>query len=341
MTLVRAWRLRDHGSIDNLERVEAPPPEPGPGEVAVRIRAASLNPRDLMVILGPSPYGARPGLIPLSDGAGEVARVGKGVVRVRPGDRVALAFRPGWIDGPLDPATIGGDLGGGVDGVLTDEGCFPQSALVLLPDNVTFEAAATLPCAAVTAYRALDWPGLSGGERVLVQGAGGVSLFALQLALAAGCEVIATTSSPERAAFLKSLGAAAVVDRCAEPEWQDRVRTLTGGRGVDRIVEVGGAGTLGRSFQAAAHGAHIGLVGLLSDPFAQISPLPVMSKMLTLRGVSVGSRANLEAVVMLVASGRIEPVIDRIFAFDEAPDALRHLQGRGHRGKVVIRFQGR
>jgi alcohol dehydrogenase len=335
---VRAYRLRDHGAIDNLELVEAPAPTPGPGEVVVRMRAASLNPRDLMVILGPSPYGPRPGLTPLSDGAGEVLRVGEGVEALRPGDRVVAAFRPGWIDGPLDPAAIAGDLGGGADGVLAEEVCLRADGVVRLPDSLSFEAAATLPCAAVTAWRALDPPRLSSAQTVLIQGTGGVSLFALQLARNCGCRVIATTSSPAKAELLRGLGADVVIDRRAEPEWGPAVRAATGGRGVDRIVEVGGAGSLPQSFAAATHGGEIALVGLLSDPMGQVSPLAVMSRMLTLRGVLVGSRADLEAVVDLAAGGRLKPVIDQQFAFEDARAALRRLQQQAHVGKIVIRI---
>jgi len=335
---VRRYRLSDHGAIENLAIVEAASPEPGPGEAVVRMRAASLNPRDLMVIIGPSPYGPRPGLTPLSDGAGEVLRVGPGVTRVRPGDRVVASFRPGWIDGPLEAAAIAGDLGGGGDGVLAEEVRLPAAALVRLPDEVGFEAAASLPCAAVTAWRALDAPRLPADATVLVQGTGGVSLFALQLAVARGCRVIATTSSPARAARLRALGAETVIDRTTFPDWDAQVLAATGGRGADRIVEVGGPGTLPKSFAAAAYGGEIGLVGLLSDPMDRVSPLPVMSRMLTLRGVLVGSRADLEAVVAEVAAGRPAPVIDSVFDFDDAPAALRRLQAHEQVGKIVVRI---
>jgi NADPH:quinone reductase-like Zn-dependent oxidoreductase len=335
---MRRYRLSGHGAIEKLDIVEAPSPQPGPGEAVVRMRAASLNPRDLMVILGPSPYGPRPGLTPLSDGAGEVLRVGEGVEGLAVGDRVVASFRPGWTDGPLDPAAIAGDLGGGADGVLAEEVCLPAEALVLLPANLGFEAAATLPCAAVTAWRALDVPRLSPQATVLVQGTGGVSLFALQLAVDRGCRVIATTSSAAKGELLSRLGADVVIDRTRDPDWDTAVRAATGGRGADRVVEVGGAGTLARSFAAAAHGGEIALVGLLSDPMAQVSPLPVLSRMLTLRGVSVGSRADLEAVVALAAADRLRPVIDGVFAFGDALQALRRLQLREHVGKIVIRI---
>lgn len=334
---MRLYRLRDHGSIDNLELHEAPSPKPGPGQALVRIRATSLNARDLMVVVGPSPYGPRPGLTPVSDGAGEVVAVGEGVERVAPGDRVVAAFRQGWISGPPSAAGIGGDLGGSIDGVLAEEVVLAAEGLVKIPDSLSFEAAATLPCAGVTAWSALrGGAGLSARHDVLAQGTGGVSLFALQIAVAEGCRVIATTSSPEKADRMRALGAAEAIDYRARPDWDAEVLRLTDGRGVDRIVEVGGAGTLPRSFNAAAMGGEIGLVGLLDDPMAQISPLPIMGKALSLRGVTVGSRDDLEALIAFFA-GRIAPVIDHVFAFDQARDALRHLAARDHVGKIVIR----
>ena len=192
---VRAFQLVEPGSIAGLKRVEMAAPEPGAHDVVVRMRAASANPRDLMVIIGPSTYGPKQNLIPLSDGAGEVVRVGAAVTRFRPGNRVVAAFRPAWISGPLRPEMIASDLGGGGDGVLADEVCLPAAALVPIPDALSFEAAATLPCAAVTAYRGLDVPSLTPGMTVLIQGAGGVSLFALQMALAAESSVIAVTAA--------------------------------------------------------------------------------------------------------------------------------------------------
>lgn len=335
---MRLYRLRDHGSIDNVELHEAPAPSPGRDQALVRIRAASLNARDLMVILGPSPYGPRPGLVPLSDGAGEVVAVGEGVERVAPGDRVMAAFRQGWISGPPSAAGNGSDLGGSLDGVLAEEILLADEGLVHIPDGLSFEAAATLPCAGVTAWNALrGGTGLSRDHSVLVQGTGGVSLFALQIAVAEGCRVIATTSSPEKADRLRALGAAEVIDCRATPDWDAEVLRLTDGRGVDRIVEVGGAGTLPRSFNAAAMGGEIGLVGLLDNPMGQISPLPIMGKALSLRGVTVGSRGDLEALAAFVAR-RFDPVIDSIFAFDQARDALRRLASRNHVGKIVLRI---
>ncbi|HMQ18699.1 MAG TPA: NAD(P)-dependent alcohol dehydrogenase, partial [Sphingopyxis sp.] len=227
---MKRWCLRDHGSLDNLEMEDSPAPEPGPGEVVVRIRAAALNARDLMIAIGPSPYGPKPGLVPLSDGAGEVIACGSGVTGVAPGARVVIPFRPGWIDGPHDPAAMVTDLGGAVDGVLAEQIAVPARAVVSLPDAISFEQAAMLPCAGVTAWTALDRGGpLGAGHSVLVMGTGGVSLFALQIARAKGCRVIATTSSEAKAQRLRDLGASEVIDYRACPEWDARVRELTGG----------------------------------------------------------------------------------------------------------------
>jgi NADPH:quinone reductase-like Zn-dependent oxidoreductase len=335
---MQQFRLRAHGSIENLELHEAPSLKAAPGQVIVKLKAASLNARDLMVIVGPSPYGPQPGLIPLSDGAGEVIGIGEGVTRFQLGDRVVASFRQGWIDGPLTAQAMGTDLGGAIDGVLSEEISLPEDGLVAIPDSLSYEAAATLPCAGVTAFNALyGGAGLSADHIVLIQGTGGVSMMALQIAIAAGARVIATTSSPEKALRLKALGASDVVDYIQTPDWDSEVLRLTGGRGVDRIVEVGGAGSLPQSFNACSIGAEIALVGMLDNPFAQVSPFPVMGKMLSLRGVLVGSRKHLERLVAL-AAGSFEPVIDSVYAFDDAKMALNHLAARAHFGKVIIGF---
>lgn len=334
---MKLYRLRDHGSFDHLAMEEASPPPIGADEVLVRIRAAALNARDLMIAMGPSPYGPRPGLIPLSDGAGEVIACGASVTGLAPGARVVIPFRPGWIDGPFDPAAIATDLGGAVDGVLAEQVAVPARAVVPLPDGMSFEQAATLPCAGVTAWAALDRGAALGAEHcVLVMGTGGVSLFALQIARARQCRVIATTSSEAKARRLRDLGIDDVIDYRAHPEWDARVRELTGGRGVDRIVEVGGAGTLPRSMAALAPEGEIALVGLLDDPASLVSPLPLMRTMGSIRGISVGSRADLVGLIGCAAA-HFAPVIDRIFDFGEARDAFAYLASRRHFGKVVIR----
>lgn len=334
---MRLYRLRDHGSIDNLVIEEGPEPEVAPDEVRVRIRAVSLNARDLMMVFGPSPYGPKPGIIPVSDGAGEIVACGSAVTDLTVGTRVVLPFRPGWIDGPLQAGSIATDLGGAVDGVLAEQVAVAARAVVPLPDTLSFEEAAAMPCAGVTAWSALDrGAALGPGQTVLVMGTGGVSIFALQIARAKGCRVIATTSDDAKADRLRALGASDVINYRDHPEWSAQVLELTDGRGVDRVVEVGGAGTLSQSMAALAPEGEIALIGLLADPMSAISPLLLMRTMGVVRGISVGSRADLAALVACAAR-HFKPVIDRVFAFDEAPAAVAHLAARQHFGKVVIR----
>lgn len=265
-----------------------------------------------------------------------MARLGPGVDGWKAGDEVVAPFRLDWREGAFRQAQMTSDLGGGRDGVLTQEIALPADRLVGVPGDLGLEAACTLPCAGVTAWRALlGGRGLQPGMTVLVQGSGGVSVFALQIAAAHGCRVIATTGSPGKAERLRQLGAGEVIERGTAADWPAEVRRLTGGRGADRIVEVGGAGTLEQSFAAAADAAEIALVGLLDDPMRKVSPLPVMSRMLNLRGVSVGSRADLADLVAF-STGRFAPVIDSRFAFDEVPAAFARLASRRHVGKVVI-----
>jgi alcohol dehydrogenase len=334
---MRLYRLRDHGSIDNLVVEEAPEPDIAPDEVRVRIRAVSLNARDLMMVFGPSPYGPRPGIIPVSDGAGEIVAIGSAVTGLAVGTRVVIPFRPGWIEGPLQSGSTATDLGGAVDGVLAEQVAVAARAVVALPDGLSFEEAAAMPCAGVTAWSALDRGApLGSGRTVLVMGTGGVSIFALQIARAKGCRVIATTSDDAKADRLRDLGASDVINYRDHPEWSTRALELTDGHGVDRVVEVGGAGTLPQSMAALAPEGEIALIGLLAERMGAISPLPLMRTMGVIRGISVGSRADLTALVDCAAR-HFKPVIDRVFPFDEAPAAFAHLAARRHFGKVVIR----
>lgn len=302
------------------------------------MRAASLNYRDLLVATGR--YGkteVRPGLVPLSDGAGEVAAVGPDVTRVKEGDRVAGIFMQGWIAGPPDESYRATALGGSIDGVLAEYVLFEEEGLVHLPEHLSFEEGACLPCAGVTAWNALTALRPVGPEQtVLLLGTGGVSIFALQFAHAAGARVIVTSSSDEKLARAKELGAAEGVNYRTHPDWEKEVWALTGKRGVDHVVEVGGAGTLPKSIAATRVGGAVHLIGVLTG--GQIDPLPVMQKAIDLRGVFVGSREMFEAMNRAVAFHRIQPVIDRVFPFEEAQAAYRHLESQAHLGKVVIRF---
>jgi NADPH:quinone reductase-like Zn-dependent oxidoreductase len=334
---MHAYRLSAPGSLNNLIKRQERQPDIGPDDVLVRIRAVSLNARDLMMVHGPQPYGPKPDIIPVSDGAGEIVACGSAVSNLTPGTRVVLPFRPGWIDGPFEPADVATDLGGAVDGVLCEYVAIAARAVVPIPDDMSFEAAATLPCAGVTAWSALTRGSpVRAGSHVLVLGTGGVSIFALQIARAMGCTVIATTSSDAKSRSLMALGADHVINYATTPDWSAAVHDTTGGRGVDKVVEVGGAGSLPQSMKSLAPEGEIALIGLLDNPMNTISPLPLMSIMGAIRGISVGSRADLVALLAQMHQS-FAPVIDRVFDFDEAPEALAYLATRQHIGKVVIR----
>ncbi|MGE0223037.1 MAG: NAD(P)-dependent alcohol dehydrogenase [Acetobacteraceae bacterium] len=325
--------------IDTLELREGPTPKPSRGQILVRMRATSLNYRDLNVAKGSPARGPLPAnLVPLSDGAGEVVETGADVSRVQVGDRVAGLFMQDWLGGEIEPYHVDSSRGGSIDGVLAEYVVFSQDGVVRLPDHLSFEEGATLPCAGVTAWNAL-YAGhpLRSGESVLVLGTGGVSIFALQFAHAAGARVIATSSSDEKLARAKSLGASDGINYREHPEWHQEVLRLTGGRGVDHVVEVGGAGTLQRSVEAVRMGGQVHLIGVLTGG-GEINPTPVLRRNLRLRGIYVGSRQMFEAMNQAVSLHRIRPAIDRVFPFSEAKEAYRALASQAHVGKVVIRI---
>ncbi len=335
---MKLYRFPEAAGIDSLIRDQADTPRPGRLQVLVRMRAAALNYRDLMVASGRYARGTAPkNLVPLSDGAGEVVEAGPGVTRVKPGDRVAGLFMQSWMGGPIGPEDAASSMGGAIDGVLAEYRLFDEQGLVHLPGHLSFEEGATLPCAGVTAWNALfGGRPLVAGETVLVLGTGGVSIFALQLARAAGARVIATSSSDDKLARARAIGATDGVNYRTHPEWQAEVLALTDGRGVDLVVEVGGAGTLPRSIEATRIGGQVPLIGVLTG--GEINPTAVMRRSITLRGIYVGSRQMFEAMNRSLALHRIRPVIDRVFPFDEAREAYRHLQSQTHLGKVVIRI---
>lgn len=338
---MRIYQIPKPEGIDSLVLREAPTPKPGRGQVLVKMRAASLNYRDLMVLTGRYARGAPlPDLVPLSDGAGEVAEIGPEVTRVKPGDRVAGIFMQSWIGGDIEPDHAASSLGGAIHGVLAEYVLFDQQGLVHLPSHLSFEEGATLPCAGVTAWNAL-YAGrpLIAGQSVLVLGTGGVSIFALQFARAAGAQVIATSSSDDKLARAQQLGATATVNYRDHPEWQKEVLALTDGRGVDHVIEVGGAGTLARSIEAARLGGQIHQIGVLTGGGGQIDPSVPMRKGLILRGIYVGSRQMFDAMNRAIAVNTLRPVIDRVFAFAQAADAYRHMQSQAHLGKIVIRIE--
>jgi NADPH:quinone reductase-like Zn-dependent oxidoreductase len=336
---MKAFRLHAFGGPDALKLDEMADPAPGPGQVLVRLKALSLNYRDLMVSKGIYNPKMRLPAVPVSDGAGEITVTGAGVTRFKPGDRVAACFMPGWVDGEPDEEKTRSALGAGDVGLLAEQAVLPAEGLVPIPPHLSFEEAATLPCAGVTAWNALVTSGdLSPGDTVLIQGTGGVSIFALQLARLAGARVIVTSSSDEKLERAKALGASDGINYKSNPDWDKTVRALTGGKGVDHIVEVGGAGTLPRSLRAVRLGGHIALIGVLTGAGTEVNPLPILMKNVRVQGIFVGSRAMFEAMNRAITIAGMRPVIDRVFDFDQAPLAFAHLESATHFGKVVIRL---
>jgi NADPH:quinone reductase-like Zn-dependent oxidoreductase len=299
-----------------------------------------LNYRDLLVMKGHYNPKAPLPLVPLSDGAGEVTAVGPGVTRLARGERVAAAFMPGWTDGVLNDEHAQSALGaGGDEGMLAEVVVLPESGCVRIPEHLTFEEAATLPCAAVTAWNALVHEGqIKAGDTVLVQGTGGVSVFALQFAQRCGARVIATSSSDEKLERMRALGASDGINYRTNPDWERQVRVLTQGEGVDHVVEVGGSGTLATSLKAVRTGGRISLIGVLSGGSAELSLFPILMKGLRMRGIYVGSVAMFEAMNRAISLHMLHPVIDRLLPIEETVEAFRHLESGQHFGKVVIRI---
>ncbi len=334
---MRAFVFEDGFSLDALKLVERPQPKPGVGQALVRVRASSLNYRDLVVASGGYGRHVKLPLIPLSDGAGEVVEVGPQVTRVKPGMRVAAIFMQSWLAGALTADKANSALGGALDGMLAEFVVLNEEGLVPIPEHLSYTEAAALPCAAVTAWHALvDEGGIRAGDSVLVLGTGGVSIFALQFARLHGARVIATSSSDDKLARAIALGASDGVNYRQTPEWGKRAMELTGGAGVDHVVEVGGAGTLPQSFRAVRFGGRISLIGVLAEPGAQVDPLPLMMKGARLQGIYVGSREMFETMNRAIALHRLRPVIDRIFPFAEALEAFRYMKTAAHLGKIVI-----
>lgn len=331
---MRTYHLSKFG-LENLALTERPDPVPGPGQVLVRVRAVSLNYRDLLVAKGL--YNPRMPLprIPCSDAAGEVDAVGDGVTSVKPGDRVCGTFCQNWDDGQLSEAAARSALGADLDGVLSELVLLQERGIVPIPSHLTFEEAATLPCAAVTAWNALTNGIDVAGKTVLLQGTGGVSVFALQFAKALGAKVLITSGSDEKLARTMQIGADAGTNYRTNPDWEKWAKQQTGGAGVDLVVEVGGAGTLDRSVKATRYGGRIALIGVLAGGTG-FNPLGMMMRGIGLQGIFVGSRAMFLAMNRLIEQKQLRPVIDRVFPFDAAPDAYRHLEAAGHFGKVVI-----
>jgi NADPH:quinone reductase-like Zn-dependent oxidoreductase len=327
--------------LDQIKVVDLPDPKPGPGEVLVRMRAVSLNYRDLLMVggiygRGPTQGGA---IIPFSDGCGVVEAIGEGVTRFQVGDRVATMFFQGWVSGPPTLAKISTSLGFPIPGAGRELGVFSQEGLSKVPDFLTDQQVACLPCAALTAWRGLfEDARLKPGDTVVLQGTGGVSIFGLQFAHAAGYRTVITSSSDEKLARAKALGADHLVNYRQEPEWSKPVRAATGGVGADMILEVGGGGTIEQSMRAVKIGGHIAIIGVVAgmgDPF---NPAALIGNSAKMQGLSVGSREAFEAMCRAIDQHRIGPVVDKVFPWTEARAAFEAMQRGEHFGKIVLQF---
>ena len=336
---MKAFEIQNKFGLDSLTLTERPEPKPSYGQVLIKLRSLSLNYRDLMVVKGLyNPKLPLP-LIPFSDGVGEVVAVGEGVTRVNIGDRVAGIFFQKWLAGELTAEKAESALGGAIEGMLAEYVVLHKDGVVRVPDHLSDEEAASLPCAAVTAWNALfTCGGLKAGDTVLIQGTGGVSIFALQFALLAGARVIATSSSDEKLERVLQLGASDGINYKQTPDWGKKVRELTAGDGVDYVVEVGGAGTLTESLRAVRYGGQISLIGVLTGGSAEINTASILMKNVKVQGIYVGSREMFEAMNSAIALHKLHPVCDRVFPFHEAPEALKYMETGSHFGKICIRF---
>jgi len=334
---MKVWQIQSFG-IDQLALVDLPQPRPGRGEVLVKVHAVSLNYRDLLMVRGHyNPKMSVP-RIPCSDGAGEVVEVGEGVDRITVGQRVAGIFMQNWLDGPPTAETSKGALGGDVDGMLAEYVVLHQSGVMNIPEHLSFAEAATLPCAGVTAWNAMvNAAQVKPGDVVVIQGTGGVSIFALQFAKMVGAIVIGTSSSNEKLERAKAMGLDAGLNYRQSPEWAKWVLQETNNRGADLIVEVGGAGTFTQSLQAVRYGGTVAQIGVLTQS-EQPLPIPlILHRQVRIQGIYVGSKAHFEAMNRAIVASRTQPVVDRIYAFDEARQALKTMEMGSHFGKIVIR----
>jgi NADPH:quinone reductase-like Zn-dependent oxidoreductase len=335
--MMKAYEITRFG-IDELKAVERPEPRPGFGQVVVKVRAVSLNFRDLMMVKGQYNPKLKMPMVPCSDAAGEVVSIGEGVSRVKPGDRVCGIFMQGWLGGEVNEGVARTALGGAIDGVLAESVVFGEEGVVPIPAHLSFEEAATLPCTGVTAWHALVVRGrVRAGDTVVTLGTGGVSLFALQFAVMSGARVIATSSSDEKLARARSMGAWEVINYKTTADWEERVRKITGA-GADHIVEVGGSGTLMKSLRAVRMGGTVSVIGALSGGVGEVSPVPILMKSVRVQGIFVGSREMFEAMNRAIVAHRMTPVVDRVFGFEQVREAMRYMESGAHFGKVVIRL---
>ena len=331
---MHTWQISSFG-VDSLEFVERPAPQPGPGEVLVRIHAISINYRDLLMVKGLYNPKMKLPRVPCSDGAGEIAAVGEGVTQWKKGDRVAGAFMQNWLDGPPTPAKVKGALGGDIDGMLTEYRCLKETGLVTLPAHLSFAEAATLPCAAVTAWNALAAGNLKPGATVLILGTGGVSIFALQLAKLMGARVLGISSSAAKLERARSLGLDAGLNYRETPAWERWAMDQTGGEGVDLVVEVGGIGTLPRSLGAIRMGGVIAQIGVLAGPADPIPLALILHKQARIQGIYVGSRKDFEEMNRAISLAALRPVTES-FPWSQAREVMARMETASHFGKLVL-----
>ena len=336
---MKVFQIQDDWSLQHLQLATRPDPRPGPGQVLVRMQAASLNYRDLVVPM--RGYGSHTGtlpLIPISDGVGEVLEIGPGVTRVKPGDRVCPLFSQGWISGAPSMARLGRSLGGPLDGTMAEYMVLSEEGVVQVPAHLDHEQAACLPCAALTAWSAIvTHDNLGPGSQVLVQGTGGVALFALQFAKLRGAHVTVISSSDEKIAKAKALGADAAINYLTTPEWYKATRELTAGRGYDHILELGGEKTLPQSLRCIRPGGTLSMIGVLSGGMLSAPLGLVVTRQVRLQGITVGNRDGFEAMVQAIDQHQLQPVTDKIFAFEQLKEAMAYLKSGAHFGKICIR----
>lgn len=334
---MRAYEIVSDAGVDALALNERQTPEPGWGEILVDVRASAVNYRDLSTIEDPTPRGIAYPRIPNSDGAGEVVGVGAGVTRFKSGDRVAGCFFQNWSDGGISAAAMASAMGGPIDGILAEQSVLSETGAVLVPAHMSFEEAATLPCAGVTAWNCLvEQGGLKAGNTALFLGTGGVSIFGLQIAKMMGARTIITSSSDEKLARAKALGADELINYRKTPDWEAQVLEMTDGAGVDVTIETGGGGTLEKTMEATRVGGTISLIGVLTG--GTINPTTVMRKSIRLQGVYVGSRRMFEDMNAAFSQSRVHPIIDQTFDFEDAAAAYHAMRAAGHFGKLVVKI---
>jgi NADPH:quinone reductase-like Zn-dependent oxidoreductase len=333
---MKTYEIQQFG-IDELALVERETLTPGENQVLIKFHATSLNYRDLLMVKGLYNPRLRMPLVPFSDGAGEVAAVGESVTRFKVGDRVCPIFMQGWIDGGIEISKARTALGGDTDGCLREFGAFDENGLVLIPQHLSYEEASTLPCAAVTAWNALVVSGkVKKDDFVLLQGTGGVSIFALQFAKIFGAKTIITSSSEEKLERAKLLGADFTINYKEREDWDKAVLEFTEKRGVNHVIEVGGAGTLQRSLNAVKMGGHIATIGVVAGK-GEFNPLQIFMKSVKVQGIFVGSREMFEAMNNCISENNLKPVVDQVFAFGEAREALKTMESASHFGKIVVK----